>query len=907
VRAPAPIAGLALAALVFVSWSGVPRLGTGAGEAACPASNQACIYVSPSGNDTNPGTRSAPLQTLAHARDLVRGLDHDMTGDISVVLEGGAYRLTAPLQLGPQDSGTNGHDVIWTATSGATAVVSGADQITGWTLSDPSKGIWAAPVRGNLKTRQVYVDGVRAWPAWGRVHFELSLFGTGYGGGYTAPTPVMSHWRNPSEIEFVFTGQDGSMTETICPVKSIHGKAIYMAQPCWYNSRFRHPNLVGSSWISSPTYVENAYELLDQPGEFYLDDHLHVLYYIPRPGQDMSTADIEAPALPTLISGQGTAQHPIHNITFQNLQLSHATWMQPSSPQGFSEIQMGYTLTGKDASQKQGLCHLVPHGTCPYGAWTKEPGNIQFSYDRSISFVNDRFLHLGAAALNLDNGSQNDLVQGSVFTDISGNGIELGGVNMPEARPDARTVGNQILDNHLYGMPVEFHGGVPIIVGYAANTTISHNQIDHVSYAGISVGWGGWLDKAAKPPVANNSQDNIVSDNLIYDYMQTLVDGGGIYTQGLTGTSMANGEKVTGNVIHDQLDWGSAMKSDDGATYVTYSGNALWNNIYDSGSLHWDNRNGCPIAFARTASTTPVSCHWDATLVKDNWWQQGDPKSWWSWAKGYTETGNRLITGPRDVPASVLRNAGLEPAYRSLLTWQPRDPSPPDPPELVSILYAFHDKVYVTFHPSYVEGTSPITSYLVEACRVLYDGQCSDTPAQFVTISSSGLASAGYAVVSGLKGGVYYRITVTALNAAGASVQSVPTPKFLLGTSSPPLPQKPTTPWLQLQGSVVAISWYRPPATGTRRLVAGSSDRPAAVEAASRWSFLPVLGYVVESSDGQSDSVSGHLDLISTNCGGKVVAVIGGLRPKVRYKFAIVAVNPSGSGPATYSAAVTPK
>ena len=30
-----------------------------------------------------------------------------------------------------------------------------------------------------------------------------------------------------------------------------------------------------------PTYVENAYELLDKLGQFYLDETAHVLYYIP--------------------------------------------------------------------------------------------------------------------------------------------------------------------------------------------------------------------------------------------------------------------------------------------------------------------------------------------------------------------------------------------------------------------------------------------------------------------------------------------------------------------------------------------------------------------------------------------------------------------------------------------------
>ncbi len=68
------------------------------------------------------------------------------------------------------------------------------------------------------------------------------------------------------------------------------------------------------------------------------------------------------------------------------------------------------------------------------------------------------------------------------------------------------------------------------------------------------MGWGGWPDKIKVQATPNISHDNTVSDNLIYNYMLSLDDGGGIYTQGITGSSIADGEKVTGNYIHDQ--WG---------------------------------------------------------------------------------------------------------------------------------------------------------------------------------------------------------------------------------------------------------------------------------------------------------------------------------------------------------------
>jgi hypothetical protein len=138
--------------------------------------------------------------------------------------------------------------------------------------------------------------------------------------------------------------------------------------------------------------------------------------------------------------------------------------------------------------------------------------------------------------------------RGDVFTDISGNGVQIGGVGKPVTDTDADVVRDvEVSDNHLYGLPREFHGGVPIVNGYTVRNTLSHNQIDHVGYSAVSVGWGGWPDKIQHPATPNLSHDNAVSDNLIFDYMLMLDDGGGIYTQGITGSSLDDGEKVTGD------------------------------------------------------------------------------------------------------------------------------------------------------------------------------------------------------------------------------------------------------------------------------------------------------------------------------------------------------------------------
>ena len=79
------------------------------------ASRAANLYVSPSGDDQNPGTQDQPVRTLDHVRDLVRTMNQTMSDDITVYLAGGTYRLSKSFTLGALDSGMNGFSVIYTA------------------------------------------------------------------------------------------------------------------------------------------------------------------------------------------------------------------------------------------------------------------------------------------------------------------------------------------------------------------------------------------------------------------------------------------------------------------------------------------------------------------------------------------------------------------------------------------------------------------------------------------------------------------------------------------------------------------------------------------------------------------------------------------------------------------------
>ncbi|MGW1622750.1 right-handed parallel beta-helix repeat-containing protein [Streptomyces sp. NPDC002172] len=842
-------------------------------EAGADATASSDVYVAPTGDDHADGSARHPVRTLDRARDLVRARVAHQRADLTVHLAPGTYRRTGPLVLDARDSGGNGHKVIWQGTGDAT-LISGGRQVTGWQRVPGRAGLWSAPApRGLSDTRQLYVDGVRAQRARGAVPVTLAQTAT----GYSASSDAIAHWKHPADAEFVYTSGEalwnvernglGQWTEPRCRIAAAEGTTITMTQPCWDNSnkRVEFPDIpgrtvsmVGPGKLTNggePSYVENAYELLDQPGEWYLDRSAHRVYYLPRKGEHLGRADVEAAAAEKLVEGRGTADAPVHDITFKGVEFGYATWLTPSTAEGFSEIQAGYTITGDEGWATQGLCQYVEGGTCPFASWTKMPGNVSFAHGRHIDFADDVFAHLGASGLELGAGSTDSAVSGSVFTDISGNGVEVGGVDGQDP-----AAGVQVTDNHLYGLPREYHGGVAILNGYTQDDTIAHNQIDHVGYSAVSLGWGGWPDKIGDPATPNPSHDNAVRNNLIFDYMQMLDDGGGIYTQGLTGTSMTDGEKVTGNVIHDQWGLGKNVYTDNGCTYETVEGNVLYNASYANvASRHTDYRD--------TLGNN------DPTLVKDNWWEEGTADGD---NKGLVTTGNQIMAGLSDVPSTVLDAAGLEPAYRHLLDRRTGALSVPEAPSRVGTSTAGADALWVTFNPAFADGGSPVTGYTARA----YDAAGRQVAEQDVSAAEFKRTAL---IRLGVPEGSPVTVTVTARNARGESAPSLASAPLAPAAAST-LPAAPTGPRLRTAATAATLAWTPPTATGDAE----------------------VVGYRVTVSDGRTPiDVTGRDVLVTRPSAKGMFRVIGGLRPGTRYTVTVAAVTAAGVGPAATVSATT--
>ena len=312
-----------------------------------------------------------------------------MSGDIAVYLAGGTYRLSSTFQLGPQDSGQNGHTVTWAAMTGQTPVINGATQVTGWSQYNAGRNIWRASVPVGTQTRQLWVNGAEATRARGAMNpggFSLS------GSSFTTGDSSYQSWTNIGQTEVV---TDNDWKEMRCPLSSItrtgSGGSSLNVNPTCFNANSTNVGFPfnGNSLptMNAVSWIENNMALLTQPGQWYLDSAAGYLYYIPSQGQDMSSADVELPVVQELVNLSGTP--------------GHLTPINDTAP--------GITYTGSGWNYSSAR---------PYGDYDNDVHSTANNGD-SVSYT---FTGSGIEALtelNSDEGSINVYVDGSLRQTVS--------------------------------------------------------------------------------------------------------------------------------------------------------------------------------------------------------------------------------------------------------------------------------------------------------------------------------------------------------------------------------------------------------------------------------------------------------------------------------------------------------
>jgi hypothetical protein len=601
----------------------------------------ATIWLSPDGDDGGSGSREAPFRTLGHARsEVCRFAARAPRGSsITVVLDEGTYPLAEPLVFDPERFGRDGPAVRFVAAGDAAPVISGGRRIGGWTLHDADLNIYKASAQG-LRARQLYVDGRRAvrasttmpdggipasfkpnavpltipqpgepCPMGGGIDFRVSSLNP-------ARWRDPSLWHRPSQIDAVIVTQWKMMS---VPVRSIAASdgTILLAQPGWTNANLYFtaaknpadppitaPPGVWSFW--QVTRFENDYSFLDEPGEWVLDTEADALFYIPRPGEDMAVAEIILPALEVLVEGIGTDGRPVCGLSFEGIAFRHATWLGPSSEDGYVADQSGFHLRGDG------------HGWNITGHEQhveRTPGNLRFAYAHNIRFDRCRFEQLGAVALDFDTGSQCNRIARCTFDDIASAAIQIGGVAPRDydPTPHGRTRDNIVTDNLIRRTGRDYVDSAALYLGFTTGSLVANNTISEVPWTGIALGWGwGLLDPGSFPGISfavsgmwgvhtgpTVNCGNRILRNHISSFLEKLWDGGAIYCCGWQGNSFDDALLIEGNVACGKrpAGGGNVIYTDGGSRYILVRGNALFDNEIGKVDFGPKPREGDPLPY----------------------------------------------------------------------------------------------------------------------------------------------------------------------------------------------------------------------------------------------------------------------------------------------------------------------
>lgn len=552
-------------------------------QGVCLAANpvQTTIYVAPEGKGSGRSVDD-PCSILV-ARDLVRTINGKMTGNIIVQFADGIYQMVQPLELIESDtihdSGSNGFNIVYQAAPGANPTLSGGLELKEWSLFDKHKNIYRAKVPPGTQSRQFFINGVRAERARGESNPKSWIQ---IDSGWGCLDQSLAKWRNPSDIEIVTRSgwkhlrcgvasikidsvappakplprvKPGEPTPTPIPAPTPFVAArVEMKTPGWFNaSKSPKPgnplNGHGLQQMSKVEWVENAFELLNKPGQWYLDRTENYLYYIPREGEDLTKAVLAR--LEKLVDAHGSSSSQrIQHLVFRGLTFEYATWLFPSGDQGYADNQTGVLWVNAPASVK------------------KTDGAISFQYASDVHFERNVVAHIGGCGIDFGHAPQHDSIVGNCIFDISGNGIFLGEFDDSKAT-DAKDWcdSNVIANNYIEKPGVEFEDQVGICVGFSRNLLLDHNEVHDSPYTGIAVGWG-WSN-------LGYSFQNIISNNEVGSFMKVLSDGGGIYTLGNQGD--ANHKTVwSGNYVHDGPK-GQGLYPDEGSGFMEIRDNVTRN------------------------------------------------------------------------------------------------------------------------------------------------------------------------------------------------------------------------------------------------------------------------------------------------------------------------------------------
>lgn len=467
------------------------------------------LYVSPTGDDAAVGTKTAPLKTLAGARDRLRrlraGNDGKLPGGAIVTFLAGEYLFDGPVVFTSEDSGTPESPVIYRAERPHAVSFSGAQRPV-WT-KNAATGLYEAMIAGTDEipgffgsgccTRdsqfyiehpvQLYQDGERLtcarWPNKGAFALIKECYAAvdDLGGDTT-------HAERFRDGLITIADVDGNVKDLTALAKENE----VWAWGTWFTqyadavvrlTKFDlkrqafafDDRLVKHGWRrKAECYVFNALSELDEPGEWVIDRAARKLYLKPLAGKkEMPVVSI----VPTLVRAKGLSDVVFDGFTFEY---------------------------ARDTVMALDDC-------------------------RDVEVRTATFRHTSNDAIEITDGA-NCRVVGCDLYDLGKGGIRMRGGSLYTRRACGHTVDNCHI--HHYGQVT--YNYEPAIGMYGTGCRATHNLIHHSRHQGIQ--FKGNL--------------HYIGYNVLHDLCMHNGDAGAIYSYNTTGAWQMRGNVIEYNAIH---------------------------------------------------------------------------------------------------------------------------------------------------------------------------------------------------------------------------------------------------------------------------------------------------------------------------------------------------------------------
>lgn len=446
---------------------------------AAHAARGADIYVAPNGDDTNPGTQAAPLRTLHRARDIARRTAGKE--ETTVTVAAGVYHLPDTLEFVPADSGSELYPVVYRAENEGAAVISGGDELMlDWR---PFRdGIYQAATKPGLVVDQLFIDGVAQRmarypnydpdkPTAAYQGYAADAFSRERATGWADPTGGYVHAMHRNRwggYHYRITGKGSNGEVTL--------------EGGWQNNR-------RMGMHAEQRMVENVFEELDAPGEWFHSASSGTFYFMPREDTDLDSAKVEVVRLHSLIDFRGSADQPVHHITLQGFVFRHAarTFMDTREP----------LLRSDWAIYRGGACFMT--GT------------------EDVTIRDAEFDQVGGNAIFVSNYNRRVLVEGCHIHDCGASGVcfvgdpaavrdplfEYGKANdlskidrTPGPKTDNFPADSVVADCLIHGIGLVERQPAGVQISMSLGITVRDTSIYDCARAGINIGdgcWGGHL------------------------------------------------------------------------------------------------------------------------------------------------------------------------------------------------------------------------------------------------------------------------------------------------------------------------------------------------------------------------------------------------------------------------------